>query len=142
MNSAPPLRVFVYGTLKPGGVGYRQFLQHYPVQATPAQARGRLYHLPAGYPAMTLGKGWVQGVLLTIAEPSLLATLDDYEDYHPERADPENLYYRTEIEVFAPGTGTPRLSLGMSWVYLMQPTRVETLEGHWLESGDWQLENI
>jgi gamma-glutamylcyclotransferase (GGCT)/AIG2-like uncharacterized protein YtfP len=140
MNSAPPLRVFVYGTLKPGGVGYRQFLQPYPVQATPAQARGRLYHLPAGYPAMTLGDGWVQGVLLTIAEPSLLTKLDDYEDYHPERPDTENLYYRAEIEVF--GTGTRPLYLGLSWVYLMQPIGLEDLEGRWLESGDWQLENI
>jgi gamma-glutamylcyclotransferase (GGCT)/AIG2-like uncharacterized protein YtfP len=140
MNSALPLRVFVYGTLKPGGVGYRQFLQQYSVQATPAQTRGRLYDLPAGYPAMTLGDGWVQGVLLTIPEPSLLAKLDNYEDYHPERADAENLYYRAEIEVF--GTGTSPLSLGLSWVYLMQPSGVEDLGGRWLENGDWQLENI
>jgi hypothetical protein len=89
---------------------------------------------------MTLGDNWVQGVLLTIAEPSLLAKLDDYEDYHPERPDAENLYYREEIEVF--GTGTSPLSLGLSWVYLMQPSGVEDLGGRWLESGDWQLENV
>jgi gamma-glutamylcyclotransferase (GGCT)/AIG2-like uncharacterized protein YtfP len=137
-----PLRVFVYGTLKPSGGGYQQFLQQCQVEAIPAMARGQLYHLPAGYPAMTVGKEWVQGALLSIYDQGILARLDAYEDYHPERSAAENLYYRTEIEVFAPDSPTAPTSLGHAWVYLMEPVWVQDLEGHRVETGHWELETI
>jgi gamma-glutamylcyclotransferase (GGCT)/AIG2-like uncharacterized protein YtfP len=133
-----PLSIFVYGTLKPGGVGYQQFLGRYSVQSIPAVARGQLYDLPAGYPAMTVGDGWVQGVVLGLADPSVLAKLDAYEDYDPERPAADNLYYRTEIEVFAADAQAPAI-LGRAWVYLMQPSQIQALGGHYLASGNWVL---
>jgi gamma-glutamylcyclotransferase (GGCT)/AIG2-like uncharacterized protein YtfP len=133
-----PLHIFVYGTLKPGGIGYQQFLGRNSVQSNPVMARGRLYDLPAGYPAMTVGDGWVRGYVLGLADPSLLARLDDYEDYHPERPESENLYYRVEIEVFAADLQAP-VCLGQAWAYLMQPAKIQGLGGYYLASGNWVL---
>ena len=55
MNSTA-LRLFVYGTLKRGHGNHRRFCQfNWPV--TPAIVWGRLYALPAGFPALELPPG-------------------------------------------------------------------------------------
>ena len=46
----------------------------------PAHTSGRLYHLPAGYPAMVDDpRSIVYGVLVVLADPDRLSALDDYE---------------------------------------------------------------
>lgn len=47
------LRVFVYGTLKRGFHNHERLCQS-AVACIPATAWGRLYHLPAGYPALSI----------------------------------------------------------------------------------------
>jgi gamma-glutamylcyclotransferase (GGCT)/AIG2-like uncharacterized protein YtfP len=131
-------QLFVYGTLKPGGKGYRQFFGEQAIPACPAMTRGRLYDLPAGYPAMTVGDDWVQGYVLGLMDTLLLARLDDYEDYDPSRAAPENLYYRTQIEAFTrPTPQTSPQSLGLVWGYLMRPEIASAMGGRYLASGLW-----
>ncbi len=49
----PPLRVFVYGTLKRGGRNHDAYCRGLIV-AQPARVLGRLYHLPAGYPMLAV----------------------------------------------------------------------------------------
>lgn len=69
-------RLFVYGTLMRGQVR-ADLLDGAP--ALPATTHGRLYHLPAGYPALVdVREGVVHGELVTI-DPAILTALDDYE---------------------------------------------------------------
>jgi gamma-glutamylcyclotransferase (GGCT)/AIG2-like uncharacterized protein YtfP len=128
------LQVFVYGTLMPGQSGYQQFCAGRVIQAQRAIAPGQLYDLPTGYPAMTSGQGWVQGFVLAFANPQILTRLDDYEDYDPDRSSADNLYDRQQLEVFTPSHS----SLGLAWVYLMQPQFVRILGGKQLSSGCWR----
>jgi len=70
-----PLKVFVYGTLKPGYINYRRYCAGQVLQEQAAMARGHLYELAAGYPAMTLGESWVQGFVLWLKQHRILAQL-------------------------------------------------------------------
>lgn len=86
MDHPSGLTLFVYGTLMPGQAqAARLGPLHWEV---PAHTPGRLYHLPAGYPALVLDPtSTVYGVVVVLAEPERLSALDDYEGplYHRER---------------------------------------------------------
>ncbi|MCG9891985.1 MAG: gamma-glutamylcyclotransferase [Thermosynechococcaceae cyanobacterium MS004] len=97
------LKIFVYGTLKPGQCNDQYCRDRQSAET--AWARGQLFKLPVGYPAMTKGTQWVKGVLLTFAddtfeENKILSRLDALEDYSPYRPASENEYQRDWIEVF------------------------------------------
>jgi gamma-glutamylcyclotransferase (GGCT)/AIG2-like uncharacterized protein YtfP len=128
------LTVFVYGTLKPGESNYDRYCAGRAIAEIPAFARGNLYALPLGYPAMTLGVGKVWGVLLIFNDPGVLTSLDRLEDYEPDRTVEENEYQRQEISLYNP-SGKP---LGQAWAYLMMLDRVEALGGRFLASGCWR----
>jgi gamma-glutamylcyclotransferase (GGCT)/AIG2-like uncharacterized protein YtfP len=55
------------------------------------------------------------------------------EDYHPTRADSENLYNRQQIEVH----DLKGHSLGWAWVYLMKEELATQLGGVFLPDGWW-----
>lgn len=128
--------VFVYGTLMPGGWGYQRYCAAQVVQACPVIARGQLYHLPAGYPAMTQGKGWVHGYLLQFSDHKILATLDRYEGY-VESGSTHNFYDRQQLEVFDQQTQF----LDWAWAYFMTPTQVSNQGGILLPQGQWDESN-
>ena len=69
------MKVFVYGTLKPGECNYRRYCEGKVVEALPAIARGQLFALPIGYPAMVAGEGIVCGFLLRFANCGILVHL-------------------------------------------------------------------
>lgn len=128
------MKVFVYGTLKPGESNYLRYCEGKVVDACPAIARGQLFALPVGYPAMVAGEGIVCGFLLCFANAAILDDLDRLEDYNPLREPTENEYQRQEIEIcdrhFKP--------LGTAWAYCMVPDRVRALGGIWLPDGTWE----
>jgi len=128
-----PLKVFVYGTLKPGHVNYRRYCTGRVLKEEAAMARGCLYDLAAGYPVMTVGEGWVVGVLLWFKQHQVLGQLDRLEGYQPGRPAHQNLYDRQLIEVFDPA----QMSLGTAWTYLMAPETVRLLQGRRLAAGRW-----
>jgi len=128
-----PVHVFVYGTLKPGQRWFGQYCAPYVIARRQAIAPGRLYHLPLGYPAMTLEPGWVRGVLLTFETTAVLAALDQLEDYYPDRPEASE-YQRIRHPVYSP----QQIDLGIAWVYVMAPARVKTLGGQWVPGGDWR----
>jgi gamma-glutamylcyclotransferase (GGCT)/AIG2-like uncharacterized protein YtfP len=130
---AEGVRVFVYGTLKPGEANYQRYCAGGVVNAQRAFTRGKLFALPMGYPAMTTGNEQVQGFLLSFADSGILNKLDELEDYQPHRQTADNLYNRQNIEVFAP-TG---LSLGLAWVYLMTPNQVKQFAAVLQPDGWW-----
>ncbi|MEM1251601.1 MAG: gamma-glutamylcyclotransferase family protein [Cyanobacteria bacterium P01_H01_bin.21] len=130
MNSSTgTIDVFVYGTLKPGGTYHQQFCLPYLRKAQPAQVRGLLYDLPnLGYPAMTLGDGWVKGYLFTLDEAAMPG-LDHLEGYNPKANDNQE-YARQWATVFDL-IGQP---IGEAWLYIMDELPTEAV---WLSGGEW-----
>ena len=127
------VRVFVYGTLKPGEANHKRYCAGKVVNVKRAFVQGKLFALPMGYPAMTLGDSQVYGYLLSFSNPRILNELDVLEDYQPNRQPPEKLYNRQIIEVYEPQS----LSLGWAWVYLMTVQQVEQLGGFLQPDGWW-----
>lgn len=126
------LKVFVYGTLKPGESNYLRYCAGKVVEEISAIAYGQLFALPVGYPAMTIGDRPIHGYLLTL-DPHLLETLDTLEDYHPHRLLEENYYNRSEIEIFTPDGQ----SLGLGWAYFMTVEKIKSLGGIPIPSNCW-----
>ena len=104
------------------------------MDACPAIARGQLFALPIGYPAMMAGEGNVCGFLLCFPNSAILDDLDRLEDYHPLREPTENEYQRQEIEIF----DRHLEPLDTAWAYFMLPDRVRSLGGIWLPHGRWE----
>lgn len=128
------VRIFVYGTLKPGEVNYKRYCATRVVDSKTAVAPGKLYALPMGYPAMTTENSQVQGYLLSFADLGILSQLDELEDYQPHRHKSANLYNRQQIEIY---DMMPGQSLGLAWVYLMSPAKVSQLKGIPQADGWW-----
>jgi gamma-glutamylcyclotransferase (GGCT)/AIG2-like uncharacterized protein YtfP len=136
------IRVFTYGTLKPGEINHRVCAAHV-VETQPAIAIGRLYHLPFDYPAMTLEEqGVVQGYVLTFSEPEILAALDDFEQHDPEtfqqvapgQSLTANQYSRLLLNVFTPD----QIPLKPAWSYVMTRSQIQQLQGIPVPNGWWQ----
>ena len=125
-------QLFVYGTLKPGERAFASLCQPFVRATQPAQVRGRLYHLPLGYPAMTLELGWVQGVWLTFPSQKPLSAIDAFEDYYPDRPEDSD-YHRHRHPVY----DLNQQPLGLAWVYTKTRDRVVALGGQWLPEGCW-----
>ena len=93
-------KIFVYGTLLSGEEN-SGFLAGLPV--TPAKVLGRIYRLPAGYPAMTVTpahitpdsrrQDWVTGELVELPDDRRLAFLDNLEGVN------RGLFIRTRLDV-------------------------------------------
>lgn len=111
--------LFAYGTLKRG---QPQGALLAGTRSTPAAIRGRLYRLPAGYPALVVdgAAGWVRGELFHDVDDRLWPLLDLYEgvaeglfqriDDHAViglRREPARLYVMTDPERHG-GTLLPR----------------------------------
>jgi len=127
------VKVFVYGTLKPGELNYQRYCAGLVVEAQRAVAFGQLFALPFGYPAMTLGNRLVHGFLLSFSNETILHHLDWLEDYDPKRAATENEYNRQQIEIY----NLEMVSLGPAWVYLMTKERIRSCQGNLLPNGWW-----
>ncbi|MBP0001308.1 MAG: gamma-glutamylcyclotransferase [Cyanobacteria bacterium SID2] len=136
-ESQSMLNVFVYGTLQPGERYHDRYCGDRVVATQPAMVRGKLYHLPpVNYPAMTPGKSWVKGVILSFEDPRSIEKLDELEGFKPDRNPLENDYNRYEIEVFAPDN--PTRSIGIAWAYFMNWERIQQLQGIRLSDGIWR----
>jgi len=130
---AQPFRVFVYGTLKPGEENYDRYCKNWVTQSQEATVQGKLFALPAGYPALTSGNNRVYGFLLSFIDPAVLALLDELEGYDPSRSLSQNDYLRVETQVSSLACNP----LGRAWIYQMQPERIAQARGIWLPEGYW-----
>jgi len=97
--------LFVYGTLKPGMRRWKTLQQMAELRGVDldprsASASGRLYYLPAGFPAMVIAhspRDFVQGYVITLnGDPALIQTLNQIEGYIPFS---NNLYEPVKIKV-------------------------------------------
>ena len=114
------LRVFVYGTLKPGGFYWQRFWE--------------VYHLPIGYPASVFGGDcWIQGVVLEMKDIEAMKGLDSLEGFDPYRT-VGNDYRRLRVEVF--DLESDRVD--RVWSYEMDLRKIVGQGGIRVESGNWQ----
>lgn len=127
------IKVFVYGTLKPGEANYNSYCEGKVIAATKAYTFGQLYALPMGYPGMTEGNGKVEGFLLTFDNPKILASLDRLEDYEETRSPQINEYYRQQVAIYDLSGGF----LDYAWAYFMTKAKVIHFQGILLSSGWW-----
>ncbi|MEM7769933.1 MAG: gamma-glutamylcyclotransferase [Cyanobacteria bacterium P01_E01_bin.6] len=127
------VKVFVYGTLKPGECNYTRYCEGHVLDSFEAIAYGTLFDLPMGYPAMTDGDSPIKGIVLCLANASHLTVLDELEDYDPRRSPCENEYNRQAIEVFSPSG----MSYGQVWTYVMDVEKTRSFRGKILPDGIW-----
>lgn len=133
--------LFVYGTLREGGPNHAWLMRTHPEGLTGAWVAGRLFHLPAGYPALVPGAeppapppgpGWVRGDFVGYDDEadleSALADLDPLEGVE------EGLFTREILPVALEGGARYR-----AWVYVFHVERLPRLEREAVEllDGDW-----
>ncbi len=118
----PDLPLFVYGTLMTGGAAEGMIGRR---RRGPAWTRGRLFHLPAGYPALQQGgSGKVFGEWVDPVPAARLVLLDQYEGVD------EELFSRVMIEVSTDTATFP------AWAWVMQDPRLRG--GVLVPSGRWR----
>ncbi|MBV8885292.1 MAG: gamma-glutamylcyclotransferase [Chroococcidiopsidaceae cyanobacterium CP_BM_RX_35] len=127
------VKVFVYGTLKPGEANYQRYCAGLVIETQRAITFGQLFALPFGYPAMTLGDHLIYGFLFSFSDAAVLHHLDWLEDYNPKRPATQNEYIRQQMEIYS----LEMLPLGSAWVYLMTLERIHSYEGLLLPNGWW-----
>jgi gamma-glutamylcyclotransferase (GGCT)/AIG2-like uncharacterized protein YtfP len=139
MNSQKSIvQVFVYGTLKPGESNYQTYCQGKTIAEIKAYTKGQLYHLSAGYPAMTVGNNQVKGYLLSFDSSNILISLDCLENYQETRYSKYNDYYRQKVPVYSLSDS----SLGNAWCYLMTQNKVAEFQGQLLTTDSWYSNSI
>ena len=134
-----PYYVFVYGTLKPGGRYWPQFVEGKVSASIPAMIKGTIYHLAAcGYPGVILGgNAWVHGYVHVFEKRPAMEALDRLEGFNPE-VDPSSCeYIRRTVPAYDP-SGDPFATV---WVYEMAKAKITTLGGEKLPTGNWRAHN-
>jgi gamma-glutamylcyclotransferase (GGCT)/AIG2-like uncharacterized protein YtfP len=128
------IHVFVYGTLKPGGVNFDRYCGTRVVHSYRAYIYGELYDLPTlDYPGVIHGTNKVHGFVFAFADAKILLELDELESYDPLRSPTENDYHRKFI-----ATHTPDLRPSVSaWAYFMNPDLVRRASGVLVPDGWW-----
>jgi len=139
---APPaIDLFVYGTLKPGEINHH-VCADYVRMAQPAIAQGSLYHLPLGYPAMSLAPAdLVYGYVLRCLDPGVMALLDRFEQHDPhlfrqlfpQHKVESHQYQRLPIQTYT----HHRRPLTIAWSYTMTLRQIQRLQGRRVASGEW-----
>ena len=127
------IRVFVYGTLKPGENNYQYYCKGKTVTEVPAYTWGQLYHLAVGYPGMTRGNNKVIGWLLIFEDKQILANLDLLEDYQEGRVPELNEYNRQQVPIYSLAGDY----LGTAWCYVMSLAKVLEKKGILIKNEQW-----
>ena len=133
--------LFVYGTLREGGSRHAWLMRTHPQGLTRAWMAGRLFHLPAGYPALVPGlepgspppgHGWVRGDFVGYDDEQELDSA--VSDLDPLEGVEEGLFAREIQPVVLEG--------GLrfqAWAYVFHVERLPRLEREVVEvpGGDW-----
>ncbi len=130
-------KIFVYGTLKPGGHYWSEFCAgKLAAEPVAAKIRGALYDLHVGYPGLLLNSDtWVQGYVLEFKHEADFLRVDYLEGYVPGRAESENDYNRLRVPCFS-SDGEAR---GEVWTYEMTVSTMAQHKGTLIASGNWAV---
>lgn len=123
-------KIFVYGSLRQDFWNHDKVLKNRVRHIQNGTIKGKLYHLPAGYPAVIKGTDEVHGEVMTINQDKLLRSLDFLEGYFGEGED--NLYIRTKHKTIL-DDGTEE----WCWVYTYANEEEAKKKGKYISSGDW-----
>lgn len=127
-------KVFVYGTLKPGGHYWPEFCEGKVLSQQAAKIHGELYDLHVGYPGLLLSEeGWVHGYLLEFRNQRDLERLDYLEGYAANRPESQNEYNRHKVVCY----DLDDEALGRVWTYEMTAATAARHDGARILSGDW-----
>jgi len=124
------IRVFVYGTLRPGQSHHNRIVSGCKVIVTPAWTYGELYDLGWGFPAMTAGENEVYGDLLEFDDPGILRRIDRLEGFGG-KDHVNNFYCRREVQIFIEGQEL------IAWAYFLSKTQILEHHGKVITSGIW-----
>jgi gamma-glutamylcyclotransferase (GGCT)/AIG2-like uncharacterized protein YtfP len=128
------LHVFVYGTLKPGEANFNWYCGTRVISRQRSYIQAELYHFPAlVYPGAIHAISQVHGYVLTFADAAVLVSLDELEDYHPDRQPAENEYTRELVSTYTL-EGSPLVS---AWAYFMSRDRIKQSGGILVADGWW-----
>ena len=134
------LHVFVYGTLKPGEANFERYCGNRVITSRRAQIEGNLYDLPGlGYPGAIHGNSRVHGFVLSFDRPTILAELDDLEDFEPHRDPAKNDYNRESIVAYLAPVENRTANI-VAWAYFMNPELVRRYQGIYLPDGWWGVD--
>ena len=108
-------RLFVYGSLLRGEANHARYCAD-ALTIEPARTTGRLYHLPAGFPAMVEATdGVVYGEAMTFLDlEAPLGKTDLLEGYRPEGPE-RSLYLRRVQRVTLLGSGQTAAAYCYVW---------------------------
>lgn len=126
--------IFVYGTLMKGFDNHEKFLSDYITEQKKGWMKGKLYHLPYGYPAVIEGEGIVRGEIYYLRNiEDVLPKLDWLEDFN--QAGTNEMYIRLKQKVQDENN-----SISLCYVYFWSPKRINELlnTGVYIEDGDWR----
>ncbi len=124
-------KIFVYGSLRQDFWNHDKVLKNRVRNITPGTIHGALYHLPAGYPAITSGTDTVHGEVCSLSQDKHLRSIDLLEGY---TGDPSiDLYTRKKKTVTFPDGHTEEC-----WVYLYIDQNYVRKKGTYLPHGDWR----
>ena len=140
MEAQQNTSVFVYGTLKPGGLYHEAYCGRFRFEASKGSISGTLFDFPAlGYPgALEHATNKVRGFLFTFYHPEqeVLTTFDELEGYDPRRPSFQNEYYRKKIPVYGDAN---QVIYPNAWCYFMESRKISILEGIQLLEGNWPV---
>lgn len=143
MKGTISTRVFVYGTLKPGGFYHDRFCGSFKFESVEAYTFGKLFDFPQlGYPgALEDENSRIKGILLRFynLEPVVLNKLDFLEGYDPNQAPEKNEYYRKQVPIF--GSSTSSEPTDLAWCYYMAQRTISNLGGIQIPDGFWSPRN-
>lgn len=128
------MKLFVYGTLRPGSTAFEKYLQQYCLNSQDAYIYGSLYQMKdRTFPALLAGNRMIRGVLFELCDDFDWKNLDLYEEYIAENH-VDNLYNRSLSKVF-----TRNDEEVDAYVYWYNLTRTQAKEelGHLIESNDF-----
>ncbi len=124
-------KIFVYGSLLKDFWNHDRVLKNRVRSIKKGTIEGELYHLPAGYPAITRGTNHIHGEVCTLTHPKHLKSIDLLEGYTGDSS--IDLYTREKRTVtLADGSTTE------CWVYIYMDENYVTRKGKHITHGDWR----
>ena len=123
-------KIFVYGSLLKDFWNHDRVLKNRVRCIEKGTIKGELYHLPAGYPAITSGENLIHGEICTLSHNKHLKSIDLLEGYTgDEKID---LYTREKRTVTLQDGSTTEC-----WVYIYMDENYVKRKGKYIEHGDW-----
>lgn len=123
-------KIFVYGSLLKDFWNHDRVLKNRVRSIEKGTIKGELYHLPAGYPAITSGSNLIHGEICTLTHSKHLKSIDLLEGY---TGNAEIDLYTREKRMVTLQDG----SVTECWVYIYMDEKYVMRKGQHIPHGNW-----